>query len=465
MINIADSFKKNDMKIKSTYIKSIIAIALIAIAGLQLLLLYNMYIAYHDITANSISQSFVQAIEDEFTNRRKQLGGPVSFGCYPFEQDTSAMRDMTIVTEDTTYIIPYNSSYRYNDQKAHQSVFKYLIPLNVQNLDSIFHQLLIEAGIPAKHTAIELYNIDKNDTIRTSILAKTPWLQYYETATVWVDLADSIGVKAWVQISYASIFQRMLFQLVLSMILIIAVVVCLFRLSSTIFRQRKEELMKQDYVNTLTHELKRPIASSLLVLEFLSTQINKNKQLSAGEMLPDAVFSLQKLNSYVEKIQEISQGESGSIELVKEPVPLFPFFSKLKTQYESSDGKNISVHLHIREDLYWPVDRIHFSNIMENLTENSIKYSDDSVSIEITVFQQDNQLHITHRDNGWGIAGSEIRWIFDKFYRGRSAEKRRKNGFGLGLSYVKIMIETMGGSISVASKEKEYTEFTLIIPA
>jgi signal transduction histidine kinase len=166
----------------------------------------------------------------------------------------------------------------------------------------------------------------------------------------------------------------------------------------------------------------------------------------------------------VEKIQEISQGEDGTVELNKEEISLLPFFTKLKKQFESLGEKNIFIQLQIEENIPFMSDILHFSNIMENLTENSIKYSGEDVSIEIKAFRKDDHLHVIHRDNGWGISDSEIPRIFDKFYRGRSAEKQRKSGFGLGLSYVKIMIEKMGGNITVSSKEKQFTEFTVILP-
>ena len=452
------------MKIKLSYIKSIVAIALTAIISLQVLWLYNMYVSYRDSTADLIALKLSQAIDNELISRHDQLGGPTSRAFFSVEKDTSTIQEITIVTEDTTIVMFYNAAYRHHENKAKQFTFKYLLPLNIYKLDSIFNQLLVESQLPVKQTVIELYDKDKNDTIQTGSLVRMIGWQCYETETLFVDLADSIGIKAYVQMPYAALFRQMLLQLILSAVLILFVVVCLFRLSQTIFLQRKAEIIKKGFVDAMTHELKRPIASSMLMLEFLQDQIRENKFSSAIELLGDSVFALKKLNLYVEKIQEISRGEEGEVELIMERIPLLPFFTQLRDKYESLGDKNISIHLHIEKDIPFVNDKVHFSNIVENLTENSIKYSGERVSIEIKVFQKNNKLYITHRDNGWGISDSEIHRIFDKFYRGKSAEKRRKSGFGLGLSYVQLVVKQMGGNISVSSKEKEFTEFILILP-
>jgi len=452
------------MKIKPTSIKGIVAFALVAIISLQLFWLQGTYSAYQELINNRIIDNLKQAIDEEMIHRQKQLGGPTTIMLASVEDDTATVRNFTMKTADTTITFPYNKVNRYNESKANQSAFKYMIPLNIFNLDSIFIQLLLESSVPAKYTAIKIFDGDKNETKQTRKLVASPWIQKYETETIWVDLADSIGIKGYVQIPYATIFKHLLLQLFLSALLIAGVTIVLFRLSQTIFRQYKVEQIKKDFVNMMTHELKRPIISSLFAMEFLQDHAKENKPLSDNGLLDDSILALKKLDLYVEKIQEISRGENGNIELAKENVELSPFFHKLKEKYESNGEKNVSIQLQINENINLITDKIHFSNIIDNLTENSIKYSNESVSIVITVSQKNGYVYIHHRDDGWGIPPSEIQTIFDKFYRGRSSEKRRKNGLGLGLSYVKTMIEQLGGSVSVDSKEKIYTEFILTHP-
>ena len=452
------------MKIKTTSIKGFVAIALTAIITLQFLWLYGIYAAYQDLTNFRITDNLKQSINEELVYREKLLGGPTTIMLAPFENDTSDVRTFKMVTADTTITFNYNKSYRYNESKVIQSTLKYTIFLNIFYLDSIFNLSLHESSVPAKYTAIAMFDKDKNEMQQTRKLDASLWIHSYKTQTFWVDLADSIGIKAYVQIPYASILKQLLLQLILSALLIAGVTIVLFRLSQTIFRQYKTERLKKDFVNIMTHELKRPITSSLYAIEFMRDHAKAYQPAPDTELLDSSVLDLKKLNLYVEKIQEISQGEDGNIKLEKESVQLSPFFHKLKEKYESFADKKVSIQLHINENTTLETDRMHFSNIMDNLTENSIKYSDENVIIDITVIQKNGYAIIHHRDDGWGIPPSEIQSVFDKFYRGRSSEKRRKNGLGLGLSYVKTMMEQLGGSISVESKDKIFTEFTLIHP-
>ena len=453
------------MRITFAHIKNILIIALLAILGLQMLWLHNMYRSYNDTTQNLIAQTFEIAIDEELQQRFEQIGKNALLRLAPrSQQDTLSLSEVTIETEDSTLVIPYNAAYRYNEKKANQTLMKYIIPLEISDLDTIFQGLLLEEEIPVQNMVIEFQDQDTGQTYYSGSIEKNISGKTFETETVFVDLIDSIGLKAYVTVPVYNIFQKMLFQLLLSIILIAAALICLLRLYDTIFQQRKEYHIKQDFVNSMTHELKRPISSSLYALEYTQEQIKENDFSSTEEYIADSVFSLKKLNSYIEKIQEISKGEENKIEFVWETIDLNEFFNQLKSKYESSTDKKLSIQIHIPDNLTMKTDKLHFANVMENLTENSIKYSGEEITININVYKSDNSLKITHWDNGWGIPQSEISCIFDPFFRSNSSDKRRKNGFGLGLSYVKLIANKMKGHIKVSSKENEFTEFTLTFP-
>ncbi|MDL2322501.1 HAMP domain-containing histidine kinase, partial [Bacteroidales bacterium OttesenSCG-928-A17] len=341
---------------------------------------------------------------------------------------------------------------------------KYVKRLDISDLDSIFRGLLHKENILFNNTAIEFYDKDIDSTYHFGNIKKSLANNIYETEMLYVDLINTIGLKAYVEAPVYAIFKKMLLQLSLSIILIIASVICLFRLSFTIFLQRKEHHIKQNFVNAMTHELKRPISSTLTMLQYLHDQIKEDDFSSIEEYISDSVFSLKKLDSYIEKIQEISKGKENKIEFEWEMINLKSFFSQLKNKYESRSDKKINYRLEIPDDTIIKTDKLHLTNIIENLTENSIKYSDELLNIDIRIRKTDNYFTISHRDNGWGISDSEINTIFDAFYRGYSTKKRRKSGFGLGLSYVKQTINGMGGNIEVTSEEEKFTEFIVKLP-
>lgn len=450
------------MKLKSVYTKGIISLALIAIIGLQFLWLFKMHQSYHIANSMLINQKINHAIELDLSRRQHASEGHLIYALIMPKMEEE-YREFKIERADTTYSFTYQTS-KFDMSSANQLVLKIFNPINVHVLDTIFYNLLSAEEMELKHTVIEYYDKDTDSIIRSGTLKNDIFLQQYETDWIYLDLIDSIAVKAYVQTSYFYIFRQMLLQLILSVILLFAVVFCLFRLSKTIFQQQKIDKVKQDFVNAMTHELKRPIATSVLTLEHLTMLIELNKTDKIGEHVDDALFSLKKLNLYVEKIQEISKGEEGKLNYEKETVPLQPFFEKLKRKYELTQNKVVSLNVNIEPDIAINTDILHFSNIAENLIENSIKYSGDSVIIDITATKKNNNIQIVHRDNGWGISEEDLPYIFDKFYRSNSSAKRKKSGFGLGLSYVKIVVENTGGTITVKSEEKEYTEFTLTFP-
>ena len=110
-------------------------------------------------------------------------------------------------------------------------------------------------------------------------------------------------------------------------------------------------------------------------------------------------------------------------------------------------------------------DRMHIGNIICNLLENAIKYSRKSVTISIDYRMcEDRMLQITVADNGIGIAKADQRYVFDKFYRSETVKDKAIPGIGLGLGYVKLLVEAHGGMITFASTEDEGTTFTILIP-
>ena len=117
------------------------------------------------------------------------------------------------------------------------------------------------------------------------------------------------------------------------------------------------------------------------------------------------------------------------------------------------------------DDLKIRADRIHLANIICNLLENAIKYSRESVTIRIDYrLREDGLLQISIADNGIGIAKEDQRYVFDKFYRSETAKDKAIPGIGLGLSYVKLLVEAHGGTITFESTEGEGTTFIILIP-
>ena len=133
-----------------------------------------------------------------------------------------------------------------------------------------------------------------------------------------------------------------------------------------------------------------------------------------------------------------------------------------KTDIPSS--KKVEFHIECDDDIQIACDPLHMSQMLGNLVENSIKYSGDSVNIEIGVKSNTENVELSVRDNGMGIMENDINRIFQKFYRSEEAMRSGAPGVGLGLAYVRLLAEAHGGGVSVESEPEKGSCFTIKIP-
>ena len=145
--------------------------------------------------------------------------------------------------------------------------------------------------------------------------------------------------------------------------------------------------------------------------------------------------------------------------LKPETILLRPFIEEIATAQRMRGEKKITISVDVDEDVSIEADKAHLSNILNNLIDNAIKYSGDSVVITIS----GNEKEISVRDNGVGIPAKSIPYLFNKFYRVPHGNRQDVRGYGIGLYYVKSMLDKMGWNIDVRSKERVGSVFTIKI--
>ncbi|MPN10122.1 Sensor histidine kinase WalK [bioreactor metagenome] len=116
------------------------------------------------------------------------------------------------------------------------------------------------------------------------------------------------------------------------------------------------------------------------------------------------------------------------------------------------------------ENIHMQLDTTLISNAVSNLIDNAIKYSGNSVTINIRCEQKDNNVFLHIKDNGYGMSEKDQAKVFTMFERGKAVARQQAKGFGLGLSYVKSVVEAHGGAVNLSSKEGEGAEFVLVLP-
>ncbi len=172
----------------------------------------------------------------------------------------------------------------------------------------------------------------------------------------------------------------------------------------------------------------------------------------------------QRLKQQVERVLQIAELDKADYELKMEPVEMD------KLVAEAVEGRRVGLEGEINLDIRAEKnavrgDRLHLSNVLFNLLDNAIKYSHENPTVSVTVFNPDStHMEITVKDNGIGIAPSEQRKIFDKFYRVPTGNRHNVKGFGLGLSYVKEIVERHKGQIRCESTPGQGSAFHVILP-
>ena len=224
-----------------------------------------------------------------------------------------------------------------------------------------------------------------------------------------------------------------------------------------IARQRTIEEMKDDFVNNMTHELKTPIAIAYAANDSLLQFPDPKDEERTKKYLTAALDQLSKLSGLVENILAMSMERRKHLTMAKEKIRLRDFLANIIEQQKLKADKPCDIILECQGDATVEADPSHFSNVIGNLIDNSIKYSDDSVSIVIKA----DAAGVSVSDNGIGIPEKSMPDIWSKFYRVPHGNISDVKGYGIGLFYVKSIIDKHGWSIGVESKLGKGSKFTI----
>ena len=221
--------------------------------------------------------------------------------------------------------------------------------------------------------------------------------------------------------------------------------------------QRTIEEMKDDFTNNMTHELKTPIAIAYAANDSLLQFPDPQDEERTKKYLTAALDQLSKLSGLVENILAMSMERRKHLTMAKEKIRLRDFLANIIEQQKLKADKPCDIILECQGDATVEADPSHFSNVIGNLIDNSIKYSGESVSIIIKA--DANGMYVA--DNGIGIPDKSLPEIWSKFYRVPHGNRSDVRGYGIGLFYVKSIIDKHGWSIGVESKSGKGSKFTI----
>ena len=258
------------------------------------------------------------------------------------------------------------------------------------------------------------------------------------------------------------LFSSLKFWFVLSFALIVILLVYVYSIF-TILQQRKYSELQRDFINNMTHEFKTPLSSILLASNYLMKQQAIQSDEKLQKYTGIIIDQSNKLNSHIGKILNVAKSDSAPLELEKTTIDVsavvLDVIENIKLKHEKTvisftSDRPVSII----------ADAFHFTNIVYNLIDNSIKYCDATPEIAIKATIEKDTLKLTFKDNGIGVPAKQLPFIFDKFYRIPSVKSNEVNGFGLGLYYVKKICTLHGWKISAENNLSKGIAITLIIP-
>lgn len=324
------------------------------------------------------------------------------------------------------------------DFKGLPEDFQYAVYSPTDSLHPVMHSDKFDS-LKAGYYQIPLY---KNDLIRGAATLKL----FFPSKKIFV------LEKIWLLIAVSMLF---------STILILSAAAAII----TLFRQKKLHQIRADLISNVSHEFRTPLASIGLAANAL-----ENKKVEASPDLQSYYISLIKkenlrMQGKVDQLIQTALAEHAQLKMQMQALPIPPLVSEaidaMAMQIEARKG---SVELALQgEPLLAMVSKEHLSTALLNILDNAIKYCKAAPQIRIRIWQENARIAISITDNGPGMDRHTLRQVFERFFRASQGNIHNVKGFGLGLSYVKAVMNAMEGSIEVISEEGKGSTFTLFV--
>ncbi|MEI2747836.1 MAG: HAMP domain-containing sensor histidine kinase [Ferruginibacter sp.] len=265
----------------------------------------------------------------------------------------------------------------------------------------------------------------------------------------------------------AIIFREIFWFIVGTILFTIIITTAFFLTIRALLRQKKLSEIKSDFINNMTHEFKTPLATISLAVDAL-----KNEKVIADRDKTNYFTGIikeenKRMNKQVETILQAALLDKQEVQLNLKKLSAHAMINSalnnIMLPLEEKNGK-IEVSLDAAKDIIL-ADEVHFTSLINNLLDNAIKYSkEEGLLIRLNTSNAGNMIRIRIEDNGIGMSKETLSRIFEKFYRAHTGNIHNVKGFGLGLSYVKTMVEAHKGSIKPESTLGKGSSFTILVP-
>lgn len=322
---------------------------------------------------------------------------------------------------------------------------------NYHKLDTIFNYALVESqGQKVVHSS-EFFDISQEE-------------EAYKVCLSCIWKKEYIHLSLFFPGKAKFIRGSLIIWIFLSVLFTITTLAAFIFIIISIYRQKKDSEIKTDFVNNMTHELKTPLATISVASEVLmknNTDTDKTRKYS--KIIFDENHRMRKL---VEKVLNIATLDSNRQVIELAECDMHATICKTISNFcleACADDTKIDYKLEAKDPIIH-ADLLHIRNVLNNLVDNAIKYSEDTPQITISTKTITNYIKISVSDKGKGIPKDGIKKVFDKFYRVPSGNIHNVKGFGLGLFYVKSIIEAHNGRVEIDSQLNKGTTVNLYLP-
>ena len=333
-----------------------------------------------------------------------------------------------------------------------------LCPTDYHVYDSLLNLQLQEAGVHQPYR-LEVVSRDTSMTVCDTILVScdsafiaTADTRNYDYS---FDTDGQVTYRLWVGPVTSIVLRQMGGILATSFVIVIVLGLSFWYMIHVILRQKSLDEMKTDFTNNMTHELKTPIAVAYAANDVLLNFKKNCDEEERRKYLTVCQEQLTKLSALVEQILSMSMERRKNFRLSIERADMGELLDEVVRTFRLRADENAVIELKLEsEGIFASVDRVHMANAVGNLIDNSLKYSGDrAAEVCVRCWQTGNgEVKISVSDNGIGISHDKLQYVFDKFYRVPTGNRHEVKGYGLGLHYVKTIVDMHGGRVTAESR-------------
>ena len=453
---------------KRYYSITILAIIVITLLqGYNISLQYKNYLHYKIEKINSV---FKVAIDEEYANRAHKNYKPYKDGKQRFYYKNMTEEELLKAKPKKEDIIDFNEiniqelrdrGIAETEAEAMGLLTKDRLtakgnPINLAKLSLIFKKNLNEGF------TYTLLILDKNKKVIKSY-GQTKDIESWQTSKpIAIGLKPIRFVQAKVDVTPSSFIINSIETLISTILLALIIVFCVGYQMTAI--RSKEDLLRNREVSLhgTVHDLKAPLASILLKLGFIKDYI---KDADLQEMITSSERQIKNLANTIKTILITSKASESKLVINKEQVDIIELTQQAQEQIDinyASKPHTIGIHDHREEKALVYTDKYLIENVMHNLMENAVKYSDKEANVDVSIKQDEHFTIISVSDHGVGIDKKYQKKIFEQFYR--IPATHHKSGYGIGLAMVKYAVKAHGGTIKVVSEPGKGSTFTFTLP-